>query len=138
MRLRSKILAAKLPFVDLKVAEWDATVRLQSLSGRDRLELLDWVVVSEQETKAYEADQRLAPEDRANLDPVKPLDQVIMQLIYALRDPKTGDRLFGRDDHDAILESVGYSTIERLYLSFAKLNLAQGVEDIETLKKSSD
>lgn len=121
MSLKSKILAAKLPFVDILVNEWGETVRIQALTGRDRIEMFDALILDEEAVKSGYKD--------------KPIDQMILQLIFALRDPKTGERILEIGDADALLD-VSYQSLEKLYQAFINLNVVKP-ESLETVKKSS-
>lgn len=116
MSLREKILAADdLKWEDVKVPEWDATVRVRALTSgeRDRWEVITYLG----------KDGVTTPEDiRAKL------------IAFACVDPETNERLFTEEDIVALSKKSGVA-MNRLWPVASRLSRVSS-SDVDELAKN--
>ncbi len=117
----SKLLKAKLRTREVFVAELDETVRVQAMSNRTRIDLLDILFDNEAAIDAYEADRALPEADRQNVAETKRLDQVIVTLIHSIVDNDTGKLAYSMSDYEAFVD-LSYQTTSALWMATKELN----------------
>lgn len=117
----SKLLKAKLRTREVFVKELNETVRVQAMSNRTRIDLLDILFDNEAAIDAYEADRALPEAERQNVAETKRLDQVIVTLIHSIVDNDTGKLAFTMADYDAFAD-LSYQTTSALWMATKELN----------------
>lgn len=115
-----KLLKAKLRYRDVMVSETGETVRVQAMSNRIRVNLLDVMLNNEADADAYEADKELPDNERKNLPPVKRFDQVIVTLIHSIVN-EAGRLEYTMADY-ASFEDLSYQTTSALWMATRELN----------------
>lgn len=127
--LRARIQAADdIKFDDIDCPEWDCVIRVQTMSGNDRMNMMARVVSDPQIKEAFGEGGEL--ESDADI----PLSAIMTHLVIACsRDPQTGELVFTWDDlgwlgnkNGDVLQRLGMAAIKQSGVGEAQVTEALG------------
>lgn len=131
---RAAILAAPVPTREVEVPEWGGIVRVRSWSAKTRALAFDAINARQILVDAYQADQAKPEDEREGLEPIHPLDNSIVTVLFAIVDDDLNP-LFTIDDYE-LFETLPLPTLAHINHHLQLLQMQPAVTQ-EEQKKSS-
>lgn len=130
--LRNKIQTAEdIQFEDIDCPEWDCKIRIQTMSGNDRMNMMARVVGDPQIREHFGKDGELSPDQDI------PLAALMTHLVIACaRDPETNELVFTWDDLGWLGNKNG-DVLQRLGMAAVKQSGVGSQAVVEAMGNSS-